>query len=445
MLGLGIAGIAWIIWLGRGMTFFADEWAFIESRSLSDPGTWLLPHNEHWSTLPILAYRALVETVGIGSYVPYLTLVAVLHGAVVSAVYILVRQSTSNGPVAMAAALVILLFGSGFENLYWGFQIGFVGATAMCLWAMVALRGEGPPSKRGLAIAVCLLVAGVATAGITLAFIAVIATELLFDRRRRIFIPWIAIPVAVSVIWYIFVGRAGTSYVQHPYGLASPLEVPQFVVLGFGSAFGGVAGVGPTLGLVAGAAVLVRVAWIASRGRPVAKGFLGSMVGIAALYALIGVVRVGLSPDTIEYTRYTYVSGVMLVVGLAALVGPVTVPRRRKRRIVLTVFAGGLLATSLVFNVRLLRAGRELFLDRADMTRALVAVALDPGRPPGVDLGRSLVLVPSPASLERIVAAFGSPLGDSLAPDAVRPIPPDILAEARRRLIEGAPIPTAGG
>jgi hypothetical protein len=444
MLSLGLAGISWILWLGRGMTFFADEWALISTRSLSDPSTWFQPHNEHWITLPILAYRAIVESVGIGSYVPYLAAVALLHLAVVAAIYRLVRQSTANAPVSVAAALVILLFGSGFENLYWGFQIGFVGATAMCLWAIIALR-HGQPSKLRLAIAVALLVAGVATAGVTLAFIAAIATELLFDKRRRIFIPWIAIPIAVSVIWYIVAGRAGTSYVQHPYGLASPFEVPEFIVLGFGSAFGGLAGVGPTLGLAVAAAVLAVTVCVAARGRSVAKEFLGAVVGISVLYALIGVVRVGLSAVTIEYTRYTYVSGVMLIVGLAALVGTVTVPRRRKRRIVWTAFAGGLLATSLVFNVRLLRAGRELFLDRADMTRALVTVALDPGRPSSVDIERSLVLVPSPASLEHIVDAYGSPLGDKLAPDAVRPIPVDVIAEARRRLIEGAPIPTAGG
>ncbi len=62
--------------LGAGMTFFSDEWAFIAARSLANPIDWLRPHNEHWSTLPIILYRLLVETVGIGSYLPYLAVVA---------------------------------------------------------------------------------------------------------------------------------------------------------------------------------------------------------------------------------------------------------------------------------------------------------------------------------------------------------------------------------
>ena len=53
----------------------------------------------------------------------------------------------------------------------------------------------------------------------------------------------------------------------------------------------------------------------------------------------------------------------------------------------------------------------------------------------------TLILVPSPASLERIIAAYGSPLGDSILPGAVEAIPPDVLAEARRRLAEGAELP----
>lgn len=56
---------------------------------------------------------------------------------------------------------------------------------------------------------------------------------------------------------------------------------------------------------------------------------------------------------------------------------------------------------------------------------------------------RSLVLVPAPVSLQRIVAAYGDPRGDALVPFAVRPIPEPLLVEATRRLIEGAAVPGA--
>jgi hypothetical protein len=97
------------------------------------------------------------------------------------------------------------------------------------------------------------------------------------------------------------------------------------------------------------------------------------------------------------------------------------------------------------FNVRLLFDGRDLFLERADLTRALITVALEPDDLPGLDRDRSLVVVPSPRSLEEIVGRYGSPLRDSLAGDAVRPIPPETLDEARTWLTEGPPPKITGG
>jgi hypothetical protein len=97
----------------------------------------------------------------------------------------------------------------------------------------------------------------------------------------------------------------------------------------------------------------------------------------------------------------------------------------------------------LVVNIGLLIAGREVFLARADMTRALLIAALDVPRAASVDSERSLVLVPSPTSLDRIAQAYGDPRTDAIVPWAIRGIPSQITAEASRRLVEGAPIPTA--
>ena len=64
---LAVASSIFVLWLGLGLTFFSDEWAFIETRSLLDPATWWAPHNEHWSTIPILVYGALLQVVGLRS------------------------------------------------------------------------------------------------------------------------------------------------------------------------------------------------------------------------------------------------------------------------------------------------------------------------------------------------------------------------------------------
>ena len=442
-----IAGLGFVVlvWLGRGMTFFWDEWEFIETRSLSDPGTWLAPHNEHWSTLPILVYRALVETVGLHSYMPYLAVVALLHVAVVVAVYRLVRGATDNGPLAVGAGLVVTLFGSGFENLFWGFQIGFVGATALCVWAIVALRTDGPISHQRIALVVVLLTAALATAGIAIAFTAVIIVELLLDSRRRHVVAWLVIPVAVWVAWYLSIGRSAAAYSDNSIGVASFLEAPGVMIGGFGSAAGAISGVGPTLGLAVAAALVIAAGWRWYQSGRLAPEFIGPIAGVAVLYAVVGVTR-GLTDVGIAFNpRLTYESAILLLVGAAALLGRIHLPDRGTVRLAILTAAGAVIAISVAFNVRLLLDGRTLFLERADLTRALITVALDPNPPPGADPNRSLVVVPSPASLQQIIARYGSPLTDRLAPDAVRPIPVDTLAEARRWLIEGPPAKLTGG
>jgi hypothetical protein len=97
------------------------------------------------------------------------------------------------------------------------------------------------------------------------------------------------------------------------------------------------------------------------------------------------------------------------------------------------------------YNLALLAGGRDLFLQRADWTRALVTVALQRPLPVETDPERSLVLVPSPDALERIMNAYGDTRTDRLVPGSVRPIPPEIMTEAERRLREGAPIPQIEG
>jgi hypothetical protein len=142
------AGVAVLVLvrLGMGLTFFADEWAVVADRALTVDDL-LRPFNEHWLAVTIVAYRALLGVAGMGSYVPYLALLAVLHVTVALLVYALVRRRTLP-PVAVGIALIVLFFGSGFENLFWGIQIGFVGATALGLGALLLLDDEPDQGDR---------------------------------------------------------------------------------------------------------------------------------------------------------------------------------------------------------------------------------------------------------------------------------------------------------
>jgi hypothetical protein len=431
-----VIGLPLLLWLGRGMTFFSDEWAFIEIRSLGDPGTWLPPHNEHWSTLPVIAYRLLVETVGLRTYVPYLAVVVALHGLVVVLTFVAIRRS--SGPLAaVAVAILLLLYGSGFENLYWGFQTGFVGATAAGIAALLALDRRDERGRWGVAV---LLTIGLATAGVALAFCVAVAVESVVARRlRTMFVP-LAIPAGIYAAWFVTFGRFGVRS-GTAIGPSALVDVPSAIITGFSNAAGAISGLGPTLGIVPvvgiGLWAVVRL-W---RDRRLPSRFVGCIAGIVTLYGLIGLTRSHDFAGIIDYTRYTYVSGILLLIALGSLAGPIRIPEERRRRLLTLVPLGGLLAAALVFNARLLLDGRDLFLLRAARTRALITVAMERPLPATTDPNRSLVLVPSPALLETLLARYGSPLSDALVPGAVEPLPPDLLATARKGLAEGIEIP----
>jgi hypothetical protein len=428
-----------IMWLGLGMTFFADEWAFIEKRSLGDPATWWAPHNEHWTTLSVLVYRLLVETVGLGSYVPYLAVAVGLHVVVCALVYRLLERS--SGPLfALIGSAIVLFFGSGFENLFWAFQIGSVGSVAFGLAALLVMDGRATWRRAGL-VAV-LMLASLASSAFGIGMCVAIGLEWLVVRRWQRYIPAMLLPAGAFLIWFLAVGRAGLDTFGVPLTLEAASDVPRSVMRGLSNGFGAIAGL-PAFGFIVLTGVLAAGTIAAARG-VLAPRAITIILGMAVQYALTGFARAQLYDGVIDYTnytRYTYVAGVIALVAVGAVVARVELPKVGRRRLAAVAVLGAWAAVALVTNVGLLMLGRDLFLDHADMTRALVTVALEPDRPAEVDPDRSLVLVPSPASLTGIAAAYGDPRTDRLVPWAVRPIPPEYLAEAQRRLVEGAPIP----
>lgn len=433
---LALASAATLLILTFGMTFFADDWAFIERASLSVPDALVTPHNEHWVALPNLVLRGLVMAEGLGSYVPYIVVLLALHVAVAWLVYRLLWSS--SGPVIAVMGLAfVLLFGSGFENLFWATQIGFVGSTLLGLAAMLIVDGSASRS-RALAAAL-LLTASLMCSGMGIVMCVAVGLEWLFTPRWRPLALPLLIPAAAYVVWFLAAGRGAVTTFRDPLTVNAIADIAPSVARGLTNGLGAAValpGIGAAILIVA---VVYGVwAWRNRRLHPRAPAVLAAIV---VQYALIGVVRAQLFEGIVDYTRYTYVSGVLAMVGLGALVGQIRVPTAGRAQLAAVGALTIWLAVGLVAELQLLVAGREIFLERADMTRALATVALEPDQPPGVDPTRSLVLVPSPDELRRIVAAHGDVRTDSLVGWAIRPIPDDVLAEARRRLVEGAPIP----
>ena len=251
----------------------------------------------------------------------------------------------------------MLLFGSGFENLFWGAQIGFVGATALGLGALLLLDDVPTlPGPGRAAAATGLLTIAVMTSGYGLFMLGLVGLDVLLDRRRRHWIVPLLIPAALYVLWYLTLGRSGIATYGNPFTPETLAALPGFIVDGMATAFGSAVGGGALMGRILSVALVAWIAYLAVRRRSIPRRAIACLLAIVAEYTIVGIVRAQLEVDASLYTRYAYLSGILALIAVASLIGRPAIPAERR---LLVVAAGvAVVAFSLAWNVGLLLAGR---------------------------------------------------------------------------------------
>src|SRR6266508_2851294 len=357
------AAFASILWLARGATFFNDEWNVLETRSLSDPASWLTPHNDHWHTGLVVIYRLIVESVGVAAYLPYLAVLLGFHLVVALAVFHSFRPSAPWW--GLGAALLILFLGSGADDLFWAYQMGFVASTASGLWALLLLRRLERPADVAASL---LLLASVATSGIGLCFVAAAAVQVVLELGERRRLAVVAPAVLGYLLWFVAYWRSGQAGVADWFNPSSLLAAPGFALRGVANTVGGLSGLGDLLGAV--------IVWLA----------LGWLIVVARHGwrippLLAGLLRAG--STTPEQSRYIYPAAALLLVGLSALApAAARMPRRAVVNGALAVAA----AIALIVNLGQLSDAAAKFREFGARTRACQPAA------PFIDGGEAVEL-----------------------------------------------------
>ena len=88
---------ALVFWLNAGRLewFYLDEWDFLAQRKATNLGDLFRPHNEHWTTVPILFYRALYFFFGLREYFPYRLVVVVFYLVGAALLYVVILRGGS--------------------------------------------------------------------------------------------------------------------------------------------------------------------------------------------------------------------------------------------------------------------------------------------------------------------------------------------------------------
>jgi hypothetical protein len=298
---MALVAAAAIFWLARSYIFYFDEWTFVLTAPDWTWSTYLQPHNEHLVMIPRLIYAALLSTVGLRSYLPFMTALLALHATSAVLLFEIVRRRAGD-LVAIACAAMFLVLGAAWENLLWAFQIAFVGSVACGLGMLLALYG--PSSSRRMLAASLLLAGSLAFSGIGIVFAVAAAVILVLTPARRRDLLWLA-PVGIAFgAWYLAFGHTGTPP-NPPPTAANVLLVPLYTAWGLGQSAAGLIGQGGPWGLpvLAAAALVLAATWWRRRPDPFALGVLAALL---ALYVVTGLGRAQLGYQQAGAGRYVY-------------------------------------------------------------------------------------------------------------------------------------------
>jgi hypothetical protein len=327
-----LATCAVILWLARSYTFYFDEWDFIISAPTWNAESYLQPHNLHPVMVPRLIYSAMLSTIGLRSYLPYMAVLLALHGTSALLLFELVRRRTGD-VIGIACAAILLVLGAGWENLLWAFQISFVGSVACGLGMLLALdarptgfpaRGEGGPQGRmgtlneeqpwRMPLATALLTASLMFSAIGLFFGVAAAVRLALTNDRRRDLAWLAPVAVVFGAWFLAFGRFGEP--APPLSAADLLAVPLYALWGLGASAAGLIGAsgvaGPPLLLLAAGAV--GYGWWRGGFDPLS---IGVAAGLVTFYLVTGVSRAQLGYQQSGAGRYVYEGAVFWLILLA--------------------------------------------------------------------------------------------------------------------------------
>jgi hypothetical protein len=375
LLGLALVAAAAVLAKAQwDVTFFQDTWAFLLDRQDFSAEAFFHPHNEHIVVIPVAITKILLEVFGMTSNTPEQVAMGLTELAAAVLLFVFVRRRTNPWLALMAAALILFL-GAGWPILLWPFENEFTLPIAFGLAMLLFLDRE---DGRGDAWACAMLILAVLSGSLGISFVLAAAADVWLKRRtrgwRRAYV--FLVPGLVYLAWYAGWGHEAETHIT----LENVLNSPVYVMEGFASALGSLAGLsktpasGPTslqFGAPLLVAALLGAGWRISR-RGVPAGFW-PILAAGLSYWLLAAFNY-IPGREANAARYVYAGSVFVLLIAAELLRGV-----RWNRDGLLV-AGGVVLVAIVPNLGYMKTGGDWEREQSVFTRADLA-ALEIARP----------------------------------------------------------------
>jgi hypothetical protein len=340
-----------LMYMGRGLTFFYDDWDFVTHDYGGGFHSLMQAHVGNISVFPVAVYKVLFHLVGLNHYAVFRLVVVVLHLISGGLIFVLAARRIPRAPALLATALILFL-GAAWEDLLWGFQVGYMLSIAGGLATWVLL--ERNDRLGDVAATACLTVA-VGSSSLGIAFMAGAAVELLWRKqdRKRIWI--VVIPAILYALWYLSYGE---SQVTENSLIAAPGFFADLIAAAFGALIGRGLDWGRPLAVAGGVVLLGYLI----RPRPVSARLVGLLATGIALWAITAAARSTIS--SAESSRYVYLGAVVIVlVGVELLRGVAFTSR-------VVGIAAALVAFAALSGLTVLHAGADGRRETSEILKA---------------------------------------------------------------------------
>ncbi len=298
-----------LLYMGKGLTFFYDEWDFVQHDYGGGAHSLLAAHVGNISLFPVVVYKILFHVVGLDHYVFYRLVVVALHLTAAVLIFVLASRRMARAPALLAMALILFL-GAAWEDLLWAFQIGYMLSIVGGLGTWVLIEREDRLGDVGALL--CLILA-VGSSSLGIAVMIGVAVELAWRQQWRR--GWIVlIPAALYVLWYLGYGESEVTK-------ESLINAPGYVEDLAAAAFGGLIGRsaldwGRPLAVLGALILLRRIL----RPPPITPRLAGLVAAGLGLWIVTAAARSTISAP--ESSRYIYLGAVAIVlVGVELLRG----------------------------------------------------------------------------------------------------------------------------
>lgn len=399
-----------LVWAGRDLTFFFDEWQLVLNPSPLAPSTLFQAHNGQAFVLPSLAYGLGLEVLGLTSQLPYRLVTVAAATTCVVLLYLLLRRHVAPA-LALVLILPALVLGYAWEALLLGLSMNFMIGTAAGTGMLLALDRQ---TRRGDLTASLMLLVALACGGIGLAFAAGAVVEVALRKdAQRVWIP--GIPLGLFLLWFTL--RTGDAS-----GIdmaANALNLPDYI---WRASVAGVGALSGSFGLsfmnrpaqllfpLLVATLAGITLWRFLKSREKVPPVLPACVAVLLAFWVLGGLAMGEGrlPDA---SRYQYPSVILLIAWVGLLLGGIWTPRWLPLAILpLSLF-------SVVSNLIELGNGRSFLAEQTEITRAAVGQVELEGAGPAYTLTEEVTgspyqqLIRSDVYLDA-VERFGSPAFD---------------------------------